>query len=113
MTVPADTLPTAFPEAEVIEALKKFWADETGSSTKTGSPFGAPKKGGGTVFDVRPELDSLRAVEVLLEVEKIIGVELPDTVVKLGGYDGYDEFMDQLVPSIRAFFDKKQSKKKK
>lgn len=112
MAAPTETPPPAFPEAEVIEALKKFWAEETGSSAKTGSPFGAPKKGGGTVFDVRPELDSLRAVEVLLEVEKIIGIELPDTVVKLGGYDGYNEFMDQLVPSIRAFFDKKQNKKK-
>lgn len=113
MAAPTDTLPTVFPEVAVIEALKKFWAEETGSSTKTGSPFGAPKKGGGSVFDVRPELDSLRAVEVLLEVEKIIGIELPDTIVQLGGYNGYEEYMDQLIPSIRAFFDKNQNKKKK
>lgn len=112
MAAPAFKPVPVFPEAEVVEALKTFWGEETGSSAKTGSPFGAPRKTGGTVFNVRPELDSLRAVEVLLVVEPIIGIELPDSVVKLGGYNGCDEFVEQLVPGIRAVFDKHHRKHK-
>lgn len=112
MAVPAYKLAPMFPEAEIIEALKAFWAEETGSSAKLGSPFGTPKKGGGTAFDVRSELDSLRAVEVLLVVEPIIGIELPDSVIKLGGYNSCDEFVEQFVPAVQAVFDKHQSKHK-
>ena len=112
MAAPAYKPAREFPEAEVLEALKAFWAEETGSSAKTGSPFGAPRKTGGNVFDVRPELDSLRAVEVLLVVEQIIGIELPDSVVKLGGYNSCDEFVEQFVPAVRAVFDKHHRKHK-
>lgn len=106
MAAPAYKPAASFPEADVIDALKKFWAEETGSSAKLGSPFGAPRKGGGSVFDVRPELDSLRAVEVLLVVEPVIGIELPDSVVKLGGYNSCDEFVDHMASGIRAVFEK-------
>jgi hypothetical protein len=55
-------------------------------------------------------IDSHRAVRALLEVETVLGFEVPPRVVKLGGYASFDEMSDHLVAGLNKLFIKKQEK---
>lgn len=48
------------------------------------------------------EVDSLVAVSILCAVEPILGFELPESVVRTGGYSSVRSAMDHLVPCIEA-----------
>ncbi len=47
-------------------------------------------------------VDSLVAVSILCNVEPTIGFELPDKVVKSGGYSSVDEAIQHLLPKIES-----------
>lgn len=49
-------------------------------------------------------LDSLTAVDVLLELEKIVGMELPEgRVIRRGGYDSKAQFMEDLTKRVLKY----------
>lgn len=102
---------STFPEAAVASAIKSWWAEEMGSGSQLRDPFAKSKPSGGTVFDVQPTMDSLRAVKALLTLEEIVPFELPDELVKLGGYDSLAEMVGHLVPRIGALWKKHAAKK--
>jgi hypothetical protein len=45
-------------------------------------------------------LDSLEVVEILCRVDELLGFELPDRVVRAGGYNTIDQAIGQLLPCI-------------
>ena len=45
-------------------------------------------------------LDSLEVVEILCRVDELLGFELPDSVVRAGGYKAIDQAIGQLLPRI-------------
>ncbi len=87
-----------FPESDLIDVIEQWWSEETGSQPGSPDPFADAKSG--TVFDFQPEVDSLRSVLVLVELECHLPFELPDDLIQIGGYDSLQEMIDHLVPQI-------------
>lgn len=55
-------------------------------------------------------MDSKTAVEALIEVEDIVDMELPvGEVVRQGGYNSQDEFVEELTRSIIKYVEEKTS----
>lgn len=83
-----------YPEEAVRQALEGFW-DEVVDPEMTANLGLAPGAA----------LDSLTATDVLLTIESVLGLqgqELPQTLVKGGGYDSKDEFVEHLTESVKA-----------
>lgn len=57
------------------------------------------------------QIDSLVCVDILCAVEPIVGVELPEGVVRAGGYGSIDSAIKNLIPRIEAEWKKKQGTK--
>ena len=57
------------------------------------------------------QVDSLVVVSILCTVEPIVGFELPDSVVRAGGYDSVDSALAHLLPRIEAQWIKKRGGK--
>lgn len=57
------------------------------------------------------QIDSLVCVEILCAVETIVQMELPEKVVKAGGYGSIDAAIKNLVPRIEAEWKKKNGVK--
>lgn len=86
-------LAASYPEQTVRKALEDFW-DEVVDPEMTADLGLAPGAA----------LDSLTATDVLLTIESVLGLqgqELPQTLVKSGGYDSKDEFVEHLTGCIR------------
>ncbi len=61
---------------------------------------------GGKAF----QLDSLIVVSILCAVEPLVGFELPDSVVRAGGYTSIDHAVGQVMPRIEAIWKKRAGK---
>jgi hypothetical protein len=57
------------------------------------------------------QIDSLVCVEILCAVEPIVGIELPEKVVKAGGYGSIDAAIKNLIPRIEAEWKKQKGLK--
>jgi hypothetical protein len=77
-------------ESKIRETLDAFWEDRA-----------IPTEGGGSIVDalVAP-VESMTAVEVLLDLDKLTGKKIPNTVIQAGGYMTKDEFLDKLTASV-------------
>lgn len=78
--------------AELIEAVKAEAEIKGITLPATDAAIAA------TAFQV----DSLVVVSILCTVEPILGVELPDSVVRTGGYGSVDSALAQLLSRIEA-----------
>jgi hypothetical protein len=56
-------------------------------------------------------VDSLVVVSILCMVEPIVGFELPDGVVRAGGYSSVESALAHLLPRIEAQWIKKKGGK--
>jgi hypothetical protein len=56
-------------------------------------------------------IDSLVVVSILCVVEPLLGFELPEAVVKTGGYSSVEDALSQLLPKIEAQWNKKKANK--
>jgi hypothetical protein len=91
---------TSFPAAAVEEKLRAALLVSVRSLSElrgTALPDDAR-----AVYAVAVHLDSLGVVEILCEVEAILGFELKDSTVKSGGYNSIDEAIGHLMPRIEA-----------
>lgn len=89
--------------AELIGELKVWYAEETASidgSIEAGAPSGT----GGSIISTGPAIDSKRVVDATVATKKVLGVELPPAIIKPGGYDSFDELIDDLVPKLEKVF---------
>jgi hypothetical protein len=57
------------------------------------------------------QIDSLVCVEILCAVEPIVGIELPERVVKAGGYGSIDSAIKSLIPRIEEEWKKQKGLK--
>lgn len=56
-------------------------------------------------------VDSLLVVSILCAVDSIVGFELPETVVRTGGYTSVDSALGQLLPRLEKEWIKKYGAK--
>lgn len=96
--IPAKTAP--FPRAAVEVCLRDELIEtvKAEAAVKGVALPSAPVDIAKTSFQV----DSLVAVSILCTVEPIVGFELPDSVVRAGGYASVDSALADLVPRIEA-----------
>jgi len=85
-----------FPNKTLETSIRKFLAEEGamqavlhGNSTQVVGGIGP-----------QPVIDSLVVVEVLLELETHVPFDLPESLVRAGGYDTIDEVVQHLIPQI-------------
>jgi hypothetical protein len=78
-------------ELKIREVLDEFWEERA-------IPAGPD---GDTIVDelVAP-VESLTAVDVLAELDAIVGCKLPSSVIRAGGYSTKDEFIEKLTASV-------------
>ena len=56
-------------------------------------------------------VDSLVVVSILCAVEPIVGFELPESVVRAGGYASVDNALDHLLPRLEKEWTKRKGPK--
>lgn len=84
----------SFPEQAIRDALDGFWNNVV-----------VPDQAASLGLSPGAALDSLTATDVLITIETVLGLkdqELPQTLVKSGGYESKDEFIKHLSESIKA-----------
>jgi hypothetical protein len=57
------------------------------------------------------QVDSLVVVSILCAVEPIVGFELPESVVRAGGYVSVESALGHLLPRIEAQWNKRKGAK--
>lgn len=110
MATIAPTAPTitAFPTAQVEACLH---AELVQAITAMAKIKGTPLPSTPSQVRVMPvQIDSLVCVDILCAVEPIIGIELPESVVKAGGYGSIDNAIKNLIPRIEKEWIKKGAK---
>lgn len=103
----ARCLPAQFPLEDVQAALEQWWGDEQTDSALPGDV--APGPGSG-IMKPAVEIDSHRAVRALLTLEEVVKFVIPESAIKEGGYDSFDEMKDHLIPQVRALYETKRKK---
>jgi acyl carrier protein len=61
-------------------------------------------------YAVSIQLDSLDVVDLLCDVEPVLGFELKDSIVKSGGYGSINKAIGHLMPQIEAAWNKNARK---
>jgi hypothetical protein len=87
--------------AELIEAVR------IDASIRSISLSSAPEQ----VARAAIEIDSVVVVEILCAVDPIVGFELPDSVVRAGGYTSVESAVGQLLPRIERLWTKRKGAK--
>jgi len=60
-----------------------------------------PEEGSGSLDDLVDPLDSLTAVDALLDIEEMVGFTIPEgKVIRRGGYDTRGQFIDHLSKRV-------------
>lgn len=100
---------TGFDEQALLAELKTWWDEQVGKD----DPFAPPKPAAGTIMDVLPVMDSLATVEALVLIEKYLPFEVPPSVIRPGGYHGFDDMTQDMLPKLQALVDKHAANKQK
>lgn len=79
---------------QIKEALKAFWEEQSisvdGSST--------------SIDDLVAAMDSMTAVEALIAIEEIVGMDLPSGhVIRRGGYNDQEDFINELTARVLTY----------
>jgi hypothetical protein len=101
---------TAFPMKAVLDALTQellgvaqseaqirgiTWPSAPGSALKTAVP-----------------MDSLTVVDALCALDAVVGFQLKESIVQMGGYDSVEAALKNMIPKIeKAWLRKKGAKK--
>lgn len=82
----------------IQSALEEFWDERA-----------IPAEGGTvtTVDELIGPVESMIAVEVLVTLDNITGMKLPNSIVQAGGYNTKDEFVNKLGEAALAYVAKK------
>jgi hypothetical protein len=93
---------TGFDEQALLLDLQTWWDDQVGSN----DPFAPPAPPSGTIMDALPAVDSLATVTALIVIEKHLPCEVPPSVIRPGGYHGFDDLSQDMIPKLQALVDK-------
>ena len=77
--------------AIIKNALEAFW-DERAIPVDGGEAL--------SIDDLVGPVESMTAVDVLVTLDAIAGVKLPNTVIQAGGYQTRDEFVNKLGAAV-------------
>lgn len=81
-------------KTQIEEFLAKYWDDHAiimDNNAACTSDLGAP-------------IDSLALCEVLIDIDLLVGKEIPiDVVVKNGGYETRDQFIHEITQNVILF----------
>jgi hypothetical protein len=92
-----------FPKSQLEQKLRKWWQRKISSPLRRRVPD--PRKTGGTVFDIQPTVSSQEVVQILVEIERILGFKLDTSrIIKRGGYQNVDEFVTHVLPQLQTRF---------
>ena len=81
-------------KAAIEESLQKFWADRSIEVDKDSE----------SIDDFIDELDSLTAVDALIDIETITEMEIPEgSVIRRGGYDSKRQFIEHLTARVLKY----------
>lgn len=87
----------AFPAAKIEDRIRNVLDREAavqttlrGGTTTRNSPIIGPQ----------PVIDSLVAVQVLIEIESVLSFTLPEIPFRAGGYNSTDEMVADLLPRL-------------
>lgn len=85
---------------KIKAALEDFWEEHA-----------IPAEGGAatTVDELVGPVESMIAVEVLVALDKIVGVKLPNSIIQPGGYTTKDEFVSKLGAAALAYLAQKSA----
>jgi hypothetical protein len=98
-----------FPRQEIRDAVKEWWTLEQQELQKLADPVAELQPDSGTVFDIVPLISSQHVVELVLKLEPIVGYEIPESVIKKGGYHSCEEMVEHLDGKLTALHAKKYS----
>lgn len=111
LTTKIETIPKVFQSAAIEAALRDaLISNVQDQATMYGVELSE------SLSDVSKQsvsIDSLIVVEILCAVEPLVGSELPQKLVKEGGYDSVDQAVDHLMPKIEKVWQKSQKGKAK
>jgi hypothetical protein len=105
-TAPPPVTVPVFPAKEIEAAIREC-IDVIGGDQavlRGSSSQGGGNSGGG--LGPQPVIDSLVVVGVLCEVETRVPFELPDSLVRAGGYNSIEEAIGHLMPQIQKRWQK-------
>jgi hypothetical protein len=92
-----------FPKTQLELKLKKWWQRKAASPLRRRVPD--PRETGGTVFDIQPVVSSQEVVQILVEIERILGFKLDtSSIIKRGGYKNVEEFVTHVLPQLQTRF---------
>ena len=78
-------------KSAVSTCLREFWTQHSLAVDEASD----------SVAGLIDPLDSLTAVEVLLELQDIVGMQIPESrVIRRGGYDGKEQFIEDLTEKV-------------
>jgi len=101
-----DVKAKVFPKDSVIKALDEWWAGELADAQSIADLSEGLAEEEQSALAPLVEIDSHRAVRALLSIEEILGTDIPESVIKSGGYSSFDEMRDSLMPKLEARFAK-------
>ena len=77
--------------AKIKDALEIFW-DERAIPAEAGEAS--------SIDDLVGPVESMTAVDVLVTLDAIVGIKLPNTVIQAGGYLTKEEFVNKLGAAV-------------
>jgi hypothetical protein len=97
-----------FPKDQIDRKLRQWWQRKEASPLRR--RVADPRQSGGTVFDIQPLISSQEVVQILVQIERILGFKL-DTgrIIKRGGYQSVEEFVSHVMPQLQTRFLKHHS----
>lgn len=107
--VPPIALATTFPTVAVTSCLH----DELIEAVKAEALIKGITLPGSSaqIAKVPVPVDSLVVVSILCAIEPIVGFELPEHLVRTGGYSTVESALEHLLPRIEAQWNKKKGAK--
>jgi hypothetical protein len=98
----------AFPKAELEKRLREWWGKRVSSPLRR--RVADPRKTGGSVFDIQPEIASQEVVCILTQVEPLLGFKLDTSrIIQRGGYKNVEEFVRHIMTQLETRYIKRQS----
>lgn len=110
MSLPSKKQPSSlYPQTRVTQYIRDWWDREQRDLAKVADPDEGMQTGHGTVFDLVPLISSQRAVDLVLDLEPVLGYEIPDSVIKRGGYHSCDEMVEHLNGKLAYLHSQEQA----
>jgi acyl carrier protein len=89
-----DDMNTDKMRVEIEESLQQFWDDRAINVDMDSE----------SIDDFIDEIDSLTAVDAIIDIERITGMEIPEgEVIRRGGYDTKKQFIEHLTASVLKY----------